>query len=148
MTLVEWVKKELSNGVELFADEKEIQSKNGAVLNRDCRKLREVSLGVISTSNAEEWYRICRLNAAVGTVIEPYIDTVWEELYNDTTALVRNALTKSLVDERSAKSASTLLSILSRRDKEHWAEDKSKSITAEAKDTEGKSINLTFTVKD
>lgn len=148
MTLLEWTKDLLKGGVELFADEKEIQSKNGAVLNRDCRKLREVSLGVISTSNAEEWYRICRLNCPVGTVIEPYIPSVWEDLYNDTTALVRNALTKSLVDERSAKSASTLLSILSRRDKEHWAEDKGKSFTAEAKDTDGKSINLTFSVKD
>ena len=148
MTLIEWVKQLLEHGVELFADEKEIQSKNGAVLNRDCRKLREVSLGVISTSNAEEWYRICRLNCPAGTVIEPYHESIWTDLFNDTTALVRNALTKSLVDERSAKSASTLLSILSRRDKDHWAEDKGKSITAEAKDTEGKSINLTFSVKD
>lgn len=146
MTLLEWTKDLLKGGVELFADEKEIQSKNGAVLNRDCRKLREVSLGVISTSNAEEWYRICRLNCPVGIVIEPYYESIWTDLFNDTTALVRNALTKSLVDERSAKSASTLLSILSRRDKDHWAEQSKEKKVDLAADTPAGPMKVTFSV--
>lgn len=146
MTLLEWVKKELDNGVEVFRDEVIITAKNGSVIKRNTKSLREISLGVISTSNAEEWYRICRLNCPAGTVIEPYIPSVWEDLYNDTTALVRNALTKSLVDERSAKSASTLLSILSRRDKEHWAEQSKEKKVDLAADTPAGPMKVTFSV--
>lgn len=146
MTLLEWTKDLLKNGVELWSDEALITAKNGSIVKRDVKVLRAVCLGIISSNNAEEWYRLCRLNCPAGTVIEPYYESTWKELFEDTTALVRNELTKCLLKERSAKSASTLLSILSRRDKEHWAEDKGKSFTAEAKDTEGKSINLTFQV--
>ena len=148
MTLLEWTKDILKNGVELWSDEAFITAKNGSVVKRDVKVLRAVCLGIISSNNAEEWYRLCRLNCPAGTVIEPYYESTWKELFEDTTALVRNELTKCLLKERAAKSAQTLLNILSRRDKEHWSEDKGKSITAEAKDTEGKSINLTFTVKE
>ena len=146
MTLLEWTKDILKNGVELWSDEAFITAKNGSVVKRDVKVLRAVCLGIISSNNAEEWYRLCRLNCPAGTVIEPYYESTWKELFEDTTALVRNELTKCLLKERAAKSAQTLLNILSRRDKEHWSEDKGKSITAEAKDTEGKSINLTFQV--
>lgn len=146
MTLLEWVKKELEHGVELFSDDKIITAKNGSIIKRNTKTLRELCLGIISTSNAEEWYRICRLNAAVGTVIEPYIPSVWEELYNDTTALVRNELTKCLLKERAAKSAQTLLGILSRRDKEHWAEQpKEKKVDLSA-DTAAGPMKVTFSV--
>ena len=140
MTLIEWTKDVLKDGVELWNDEK-IVSQNGATCKRNTKRLREICLGVISSNNAEEWYRICRLNSPVGTVIEPYNDT-WVELFNDVTALVRNDLTKCLLKERAAKSASTLLGILQRRDKDHWSESaKEKKV-----DVKGDNLNVTFTV--
>ena len=139
MTLLEWTKDLLKNGVELWSDEALITAKNGSVVKRDVKVLRAVCLGIISSNNAEEWYRLCRLNCPAGTVIEPYYESTWKELFEDTTALVRNELTKCLLKERAAKSAQTLLNILSRRDKEHWAEDKGK-VTATVSDKEGKTI--------
>lgn len=145
MTLIEWTKDLLKNGVELWSDEAIITAKNGSVVKRDVKVLRAVCLGIISSNTAEEWYRLCRLNCPAGTVIEPYYESTWKELFEDTTALVRNELTKCLLKERAAKSAQTLLNILSRRDKEHWAEDKGK-VTASVSDKEGKTINLSYQV--
>lgn len=145
MTLIEWTKDLLKNGVELWSDEALITAKNGSVVKRDVKVLRAVCLGIISSNTAEEWYRLCRLNCPAGTVIEPYYESTWKELFEDTTALVRNELTKCLLKERAAKSAQILLGILSRRDKEHWAEDKGK-VTATVSDKEGKTINLSYQV--
>lgn len=143
MTLIEWVKDALKDGVELWSDDKLVTAPNGAVLKRDTKRLREICLGVISSNNAEEWYRICRLNAPVGTIIEQYDDACWVELFNDTTALVRNDLTKCLLKERAAKSAQTLLGILQRRDKDHWSEQ-AKEKKVDVKTDNG--MNVTFTV--
>lgn len=143
MTLIEWVKDALKDGVELWSDDKLVAAPNGAVLKRDTKRLREICLGVISSNSAEEWYRICRLNSPVGTIIEPYDDVCWVELFNDTTALVRNDLTKCLLKERAAKSAQTLLGILQRRDKDHWSETaKEKKVDVKADN----GMNVTFTV--
>lgn len=134
MTLYEWTKDALKNGPELFRTEVVQTNDKGVIIKRDTTRLREISLGVISSNSAEEWYRICRLNCPVGTTIEDYTED-WIELYTDTLALVRNSLTKSLLQERSSKSAATLLSILERRDKEHWQKE-SKATTVDInKDT-------------
>jgi hypothetical protein len=142
MNLTDWVKDELKNGVELWIDEK-IVTQNGAQLKRNVKRLREICLGIISSNSPEEWYRLCRLNAPVGTVIVPYDEAVWTELFNDTTALVRNELTKALLKERAAKSAQTLLSVLQKRDKEHWSDNVAKK-EVNVKTNEG--TNVTFTV--
>lgn len=142
MNLTDWVTDELKNGVELWLDEK-IVTQNGAQLKRNVKRLREICLGIISSNSPEEWYRICRLNAPVGTVIVPYDEAVWTELFNDTTALVRNELTKALLKERAAKSAQTLLSVLQKRDKEHWSDNVAKK-EVNVKTNEG--TNVTFTV--
>ena len=141
MKLVEYVKDIFENGPELFSDEK-IITKNGSTLKRNTKRLRECSLGLVSCSTPEEWYRICRLNCEPGTIIEEYDEKVWTELYQDNLALVRNELTKTLLKEREKKSATTLLNILSKRDSEHWA-DKPKTQTAEVK-TGDETIKFTF----
>lgn len=141
--VLEWTKDTLKDGVELWNDDKVI-NQNGATLKRNTRRLREICLGVISANTAEEWYRICRLNAPPGTVIEPFIKDLWIELFNDTTALVRNELTKCLLKERAAKSAQTLLNILQKRDKDHWSDNpKTTQIKAE-----GQGINLEFSIRE
>jgi len=129
MTLLEWTKDALKNGPELFRTEVVQTNDKGVIIKRDTTRLREISLGVISSNTPEEWYRICRLNCPVGTTIEDYTED-WIELYTDTLALVRNSLTKSLLQERSSKSAQTLLSILERRDREHWQKE-SKATTVD-----------------
>ena len=130
MTLYEWVSTTLKDGPELFRTEIVTTNDKGVIIKRDITRLREISLGIISSNTPEEWYRICRLNCPVGTTIEDYSDE-WIELYNDTLALVRNSLTKSLLQERASKSAQTLFSILERRDREHWQKESTK--TAEIK---------------
>lgn len=145
MNVIEWVKDTLKDGVELWNDEKIIINAQGVAIKRDTKRLREICLGVISSNNAEEWYRICRLNAPVGTVVEAYESwpEEWVELFNDVTALVRNDLTKCLLKERAAKSAQTLLNILQKRDKEHWAD---KPVDKQMKVESSAPVNLTFSV--
>lgn len=146
MNLYDWVKDALKDGVELWSDDKLVTNAQGVTIKRDTRRLREICLGVISSNTAEEWYRICRLNAPVGTVITPYID-VWEDLFNDTTALVRNELTKCLLKERAAKSAQTLLGILERRDKPHWSKEQ-KETKVSATTADGAAMNVTFSIME
>lgn len=147
MNIIEYTKDALKNGVELFNDEIFMTNAQGITVRRNTAKLRAICLGAISSNDAKEWYRVCRLSSPVGTIIEPFEDNeaTWNELFNDTIALVRCELTKCLLKERAAKSAKTLLDILSKRDKEHWADDKVK------KDLSIKSpgpIDVTFTVVD
>lgn len=146
--LYEWVKELFKDGVELFSDNKAIV-KNGVTLNRDVTKLRKCSIGLISSSNAEDWYNICRLNCDVGTIIESF-DERWETLYNDMLLLVKATLTETLIDERNCKSAKTLLDILERRSKQEWSKDKKVTeIKAESTDANNNSpFNITFTVKE
>lgn len=142
MTLYEWVKDLFKDGVELFEDERLI-TKNGTTIKRDCKRLKACSIGLISTSTAEEWYNICRLNCEPGTIIEPF-DEHWNSLYNDNLALVKLKLTQSLLEERFSKSAKTLLDILERRSKSEWSKDtKQTSIKAESN-----GINLEFVIKE
>lgn len=144
MTLYEWVKDLFKDGVELFSDEIFITNDKGITIKRNTKMLRELSLGIISSNDSKEWYRICRLNSPVGTIIEDYNESEWSELYDDITALVRNRLTKELLKERGSKAAQTLLNILSKRDKVHWGEDtKQTSIKAESN-----GINLEFVIKE
>lgn len=144
MTLLEWTRDTLKDGVELFSDEKLIF--NGkAQVTRNVQKLRAISLGVISSEGAEEWYKICRLTCPVGTVMVDFkIDReAWEELYSDTLALVRNELTKSLLNERCMKSAKVLIEVLARRDKTHWSDDSRDTVVK----AEGNGISLEFQVR-
>lgn len=147
MTLLQWVKDIFkSREVELFEDVKVI-TKNGLTVQRDVSKLHELSLGIVSSNTSEEWYRVCRLHCPVGTIIEDYEARAWEELYNDISSLVRNALVKTLLKERFAKSAKTLLDLMERRDKSHFAKNEDTKISAKVTNEEGSiPLSLEFTV--
>lgn len=142
MTLYEWVKDLFKNGVELFNDSIQIDSK-GVVLNRDTKKLKECSIGIISSKDSKEWYNVCRLNCPVGTVIEDY-DSKWEELYNDVYTLVKLKLTQALIKERANKSARTFLDILERRSRDEWHKDTAQK---EVK-VESKSQDINIVIRD
>ena len=128
MKLIEYIKNIFKNGPELWSDEKFMTNDKGVSIRRDTKRLRDCSLGLISSNSAEEWYRICRLNCEPGTIIEEYKEEEWTGLYNDMLSLVRNELTKSLLEERQSKGAKTLLEILARRDNQHWDNEKSSSV--------------------
>lgn len=123
MTLIEYVKEQFKFGPELFRDQIMQTNDKGITITRNTERLRKMSLGLVSCNTPEEWYSICRLVCVPGTIIEPYTDE-WKSLFDDYTLLARNNLTLQLLQERREKSARTLLDILARRDKQHWAEDK------------------------
>lgn len=144
-TLVAWVKDVFKNReVELFEDEKTIV-KNGMTIYRDVKILHNLSLGIIAANNAEEWYRCCRLHCPVGTIIEEYNESEWNELFEDMSSLVRNSLIKTLLNERFAKSAKTLLDLMERRDKAHFAKEDQK-ISAKVTSGDQQNLSLEFTV--
>lgn len=145
MTLFQWVKDIFKNNdVELFNDEITIV-KNGMSIRRNVKNVHDLSLGIIASNNAEEWYRCCRLHCPVGTIIEEFDSAVWNDLFDDVSSLVRNALVKTLLNERFAKSAKTLLDLMERRDKAHFAKEDQK-ISAKVTSGEQQNLSLEFTV--
>lgn len=145
MTLLEWTKDVFKNKeVELFDDEKIIIA-NKLTIHRDVKILHNLSLGIVSANNAEEWYRCCRLYCPVGTIIEEYNESEWNDLFEDVSYLVRNSLVKTLLTERFAKSAKILLDLLARRDKSHFAKEDQK-ISAKVTSGDQQNISLEFTV--
>ena len=145
MTLLEWVKDVFKNNeVELFEDEKTI-IKNGMTICRNVKNVHDLSLGIVASNNAEEWYRCCKLYCPVGTIIEEYNESEWNELFEDVSSLVRNSLIKTLLNERFAKSAKTLLDLMERRDKAHFAKEDQK-ISAKVTSGEQQNLSLEFTV--
>lgn len=145
MTLLEWVKDVFKNNeVELFEDEKTI-IKNGMTIFRNVKNVHDLSLGIVTANNASEWYRCCRLHCPVGTIIEDFDPVVWNELFDDVSSLVRNALVKTLLKERFAKSAKTLLDLMERRDKAHFSKEDQK-ISAKVSSGDKQNLSLEFTV--
>ena len=141
MKLIDWVRNEFKDGVELFADTKQV-TRNKATISRDCRRLRACSVGLISSKDAQEWYTVCRLNCEPGTIIEDFTNE-WGTLYNENLTLVKLQLTQALLDERFNKSAKTLLDILERRSKDEWGKDKVTNVKAESQ-----GINLEFCIRE
>ena len=145
MTLLEWVKSVFKNNeVELFEDEKTI-IKNGMTICRNVKNVHDLSLGIVTANDASEWYRCCRLHCPVGTIIEDFDPAVWNDLFDDVSTLVRNALVKTLLKESFAKSAKTLLDLIERRDKAHFAKEYQK-ISAKVTSGEQQNLSLEFTV--
>ena len=52
-TLYDWTKEEIKNGPELLDDEIFVKSSKGITIRRDTRRLREISLGCVSSNNAK-----------------------------------------------------------------------------------------------
>lgn len=94
-----------------------------------------LTIGLISTSNKEEFKELCFNYLPVGTIIDE-IDDDW---YKRKVLLVRNILTEKLLTDKRAK---YYLDILERRDREHWQDtSKSKEVKVESKSQD---INITI----
>ena len=87
----------------------------------------DLTIGLISTNNAEEFAKLAFHYAPVGTIIEP-LDEDW---YDTHILLVRNLLTEKLLKDNRARH---YLDILARRDKDHWIDtSKQKEVKVESK---------------
>lgn len=137
MTLIEWATKALEN-IELFQDVIEVTASNGVKLTRNVAKERNLAIGLINSDCAEDFYGVAKQVCPVGTVIEPYYDYDWVNLYNDKMKLAQVALTKALLDERVSKSANILMKVLEKRDRSHWADNK----TVDVKTTDNQPISI------
>lgn len=96
----------------------------------------ELTVGLVSTNNKEEFAKLVFNYLPLGTIIEP-IDSDW---YECKLLAVRNMLTKRLLTDSKARH---FLDILERRDKERWSKE-GKQVKVEAK--EDKSLNITFDI--
>ncbi len=106
----------------------------------------ELTYGLLSTEDKKEFQKLVFHLAPTGVIV----DTISDEFYEGKILLLRNKLTKMLMEEPNHKLADRFLNILERRDKNHWAKDKKVTeIKAESTDANNSSpFNITFTVKE
>lgn len=148
--ILKWTIDTVKNGPELWNDYKMVADpESGATVRKDCRKLRELSLGIIGCNDSHEFYRIARHHAPAGIVLEEYDADRWFHTFEDFRALVRTELTKALLTEDNNKKAKLLLDVLERRDAEHYAKkDSGKQVSVTQTDSENKTTSITFKVVD
>lgn len=146
--ILHWTIETLKQGPELWQDYKMVADpESGATVRRDCRKLKELSLGIVGCNDSREFYRIARHLAPVGTALEDYEEQRWFNIFEDTRALVRMELTKAMLTEDNSKKAKLLLDVLERRDSEHWKKQETgKAVSVTQTDSESKTTSITFQV--
>lgn len=144
--ILEWVREQVKGGPVLWTDRVTVvDPESGSTVSRDVKRLRELSLGIISCNDAREWYRICRHNAPVGTILDDFVEQRWVNVYEDFKALVHTELTKSMLTEENATKAKLLLDVLERRDREHWNKDTAKRVEVTAPGESGqKEFKVSF----
>lgn len=99
----------------------------------------DLTYGLISTENKEEFSKLVFHLMPAGTVV----DEIPDEFYEGKLLLLRNMLTKMLMEEPNHKMADRYLNILERRDKNHWSKE-SKQLKVEQK--EDKSLTVEFNI--
>jgi len=101
----------------------------------------DLTSGLFSTDNLEEFEDLAFHLAPVGTIR----DKINEDYYQDKLLKARNMLTKQVLTTKNSRLAKQYLDILERRDRKRWQKD-TKELKATATDSEGKTINVTFSV--
>lgn len=106
----------------------------------------DLTYGLLSTEDKDEFQKLVFHLAPAGVIV----DTISDDFYEGKILLLRNKLTRMLMEEPNHKLADRFLNILERRDKVHWSKDKKVTeIKAESTDTNNSSpFNITFTVKE
>lgn len=80
----------------------------------------ELTIALLSTDNVVDWARVAFHWAPAGTIIDKVPVKYWEEKV----LLLRQLLTKELLQNPDNKMAQRYLQILERRDSERWAQKK------------------------
>lgn len=138
MKLTEWLKKKFTRIVVLNEPIEKTNDKGMIIRVQPDQTCRELTMGLLSTNNKEEWKKVAIHLAPIGIVI----DEIPDEYYNEKIILLRNELTKLLFDAKNSRVVENYLKILSLRDREHWAEQKN-TTKIEAKSND---LNITFEV--
>lgn len=99
----------------------------------------DLTYGLISTESKEEFSKLVFHLMPSGTVV----DEIPDEFYEGKILLLRNMLTKMLMEEPNHKMADRYLNILERRDRTHWSKE-SKQLKVEQK--EDKNLSITFDI--
>lgn len=107
----------------------------------------ELTYGLLSTETKEEFQKLVFHLAPVGIIV----DSISNDFYEGKLLLLRNMLTRMVMEEPNHKMADRFLNVLERRDKNHWAKDKKVTeIKAESvpDNNNNSPFNITFTVKE
>lgn len=99
----------------------------------------DLTYGLLSTENKEEFQKLVFHLAPVGIIV----DDIPTEFYEGKILLLRNMLTRMVMEEPNHKMAERFLNVLERRDKAHWSKE-NKQLKVEQK--EGGNLNITFDV--
>lgn len=98
----------------------------------------DLTYGLLSTENKEEFQKLAFHLAPVGIIV----DAIEDDFYEGKILLLRNMLTRMLMEEPNHKLADRFLNILERRDKNHWGKEQK---AFNVKQDEDNRLNITFT---
>lgn len=101
----------------------------------------DLTIGLISTEDINEFRDLCLSYAPVGTIKDD-LDKEWYELKM---LRVRQLLSKMLISEKSKALADKYLKVLERRDRKRWSDQKGQ-MTASVNDGDGRVVSLTYQV--
>lgn len=99
----------------------------------------DLTYGLLSTEDKEEFTKLVFHLAPAGVIV----DTISDDFYEGKILLLRNKLTRMLMEEPNHKLADRFLNILERRDRNHWGKEQ-KQLKVEQK--EDNRLNITFDI--
>lgn len=99
----------------------------------------ELTYGLLSTEDYDEFQKLVFNVMPAGTIV----DDIDHEFYEGKLLLLRNMLTRMLMEEPNNKMADRYLQILERRDRTHWSKE-TKQLKVEQK--EDKSLTVEFNI--
>ena len=133
MKLSEWV----SNNFKHVTLKKELTN-NGSIIKVNPVNI-DLTVGLISTSSKEDFKKLVFHYIPAGTII----DDISDDWYEGHILLVRNMLTKMLLEEQNSKIATKYLDILESRDRDRWSKDVKKQTEVKA---QSGNVNFEFTI--
>lgn len=99
----------------------------------------ELTYGLLSTEDYDEFQKLVFHVMPAGTIV----DDIDPDFYEGKLLLLRNMLTRMLMEEPNNRMAERYLNVLERRDKAHWGKEQ-KQLKVEQK--EDKSLTVEFNI--
>ena len=99
----------------------------------------ELTYGLLSTEDYNEFQKLVFHLMPAGTVV----DDIDQEFYEGKLLLLRNMLTRMLMEEPNNRMAERYLNVLERRDKAHWSKE-SKQLKVEQ--NADRNLSITFDI--
>lgn len=99
----------------------------------------ELTYGLLSTEDYNEFQKLVFHLMPAGTVV----DDIDQEFYEGKVLLLRNMLTRMLMEEPNNKMAERYLNVLERRDKNHWGKEQKQLKVEQNAD---RNLSITFDI--